>query len=955
MTSLKSSTLKISFLVCFYATLLAVTKPIAKAACVNGFEDGCLGSNPVASHHVMRRSIPTGSQRSKSLKVDFIPLVQNITYYNTGDKIKFRFNLTHNQSAVTADMTQQIKVELSSQFLSPDVNLLSSAAVSNVTYNASAVSFYIATLNKMDEVSITFDAIVRDSIQPLANLYFTALVWGKDSSNRDWYSGPVSSQPTQYAVFPTVVLKRTSYEYLWVSNTTGYSMEITLPKLNFSLLVEITTNINDFSFMEISNVRLRSVGDGIRATGSNTKPNPSVSYDSSKASPFSDSAILDFGNLTMLSNDKKDRVIVIDYNVTIGDHPLLANYSKHWVGAGMRSGYQMLWVGQEAIYVYKSEPSLTADFATQNSSIKRYLIGDSLRVNWTVQHTENTSYEDAANVIISFNSSSLMIIDGTYDYPGQAQNVISRRNDFSTQEFEVASLAKGQKINGILNLKVSNKISPLEPLDIFLHLRYKNVRGDDKLKTSVKASPSYIAGVPVFCLKNNASTNQIRIGGRAKFSFDILMKRLISTLRVEVLLPVNETSIMSLISFKVNSVGKSISNYASLSKLTSQLNSTVKDPKHFDRGVIDFGTVENEKGDTDHSDNKIMMEFEIIVNDHPNVTNGSKHWVGVGVRGGKRMMWIGDVALIADVPEDRRPHLQLSAKCAVPGSQLDCKDATDLKRRSKVYFNGTVSHAPDSARYADNVKVFWMLPPYVSYQKLDHHPDLSYQETAQGPKFNFNNKLNFLEKLSFSVQGELDPDGRMPPGDNYAVSPIQLSYTYSTSAVYSAQLVPVSLKFTSPGHGAPEDTPPHLPEIYKRGFLLDKINNLIYICQQSSKRLSSSCFSTTSDDAVSWTAMDQQVCYVIGQDGKDLYGIACNKRAYMRKKSPQEAWYGIAKEVWEEAKTRTKEINENLVKIENNSKDLQTKNDTWGANTTGVYMKSSGAWKLKAQWKCCGD
>ena len=143
----------------------------------------------------------------------------------------------------------------------------------------------------------------------------------------------------------------------------------------------------------------------------------------------------------------------------------------------------------------------------------------------------------------------------------------------------------------------------------------------------------------------------------------------------------NETSIMSLISFKVNSVGKSISNYASLSKLTSQLNSTVKDPKHFDRGVIDFGTVENEKGDTDHSDNKIMMEFEIIVNDHPNVTNGSKHWVGVGVRGGKRMMWIGDVALIADVPENRRPHLQLSAKCAVPGSQLDCKDATDLKRR----------------------------------------------------------------------------------------------------------------------------------------------------------------------------------------------------------------------------------------------------------------------------------
>lgn len=66
--------------------------------------------------------------------------------------------------------------------------------------------------------------------------------------------------------------------------------------------------------------------------------------------------------------------------------------------------------------------------------------------------------------------------------------------------------------------------------------------------------------------------------------------------------------------------------------------------------------------------------------------------------------------------------------------------------------------------------------------------------------FQFNNKLNFLEKLSFSVQGTLDPTGLMPPGDNYAVSPIQLSYTpYSMSVVYGAPLVPVSLKFTSPG------------------------------------------------------------------------------------------------------------------------------------------------------------
>ena len=51
--------------------------------------------------------------------------------------------------------------------------------------------------------------------------------------------------------------------------------------------------------------------------------------------------------------DTANRKIIIEYNVTIRDNPDLGNNSKHWVGAGMRSGYQMLWVGQEALYVYK--------------------------------------------------------------------------------------------------------------------------------------------------------------------------------------------------------------------------------------------------------------------------------------------------------------------------------------------------------------------------------------------------------------------------------------------------------------------------------------------------------------------------------------------------------------------------------------------------------------------------
>lgn len=64
---------------------------------------------------------------------------------------------------------------------------------------------------------------------------------------------------------------------------------------------------------------------------------------------------------------------------------------------------------------------------------------------------------------------------------------------------------------------------------------------------------------------------------------------------------------------------------------------------------------------------------------------------------------------------------------------------------SKVYFNGTVYHAEESQQYADNVNVFWMIPPYVKYTKLDHDPDLTYQETKQGPKFSVSRQNNLEE------------------------------------------------------------------------------------------------------------------------------------------------------------------------------------------------------------------
>lgn len=73
-------------------------------------------------------------------------------------------------------------------------------------------------------------------------------------------------------------------------------MTVHIPKLNFSLLVEISTNINDFSFMELHDVQVKSVGSNIKTSGGGQ---PTALYDSSDEVPFNDRAVLDFGNLTV--------------------------------------------------------------------------------------------------------------------------------------------------------------------------------------------------------------------------------------------------------------------------------------------------------------------------------------------------------------------------------------------------------------------------------------------------------------------------------------------------------------------------------------------------------------------------------------------------------------------------------------------------------------------------------
>ena len=137
----------------------------------------------------------------------------------------FQLNLTHNQS-VAVDLKKNLKVVLWSQYLEPVSSSLSIVAGGIISgsaqYNSSAMSFDVASLNSTDVLSVTFDATVKESIQPLSNLYFAALVTGQDDSHNNYHYGPVPSQPTLYAVFPTVSLARTSYSCKYHSCVFAY-------------------------------------------------------------------------------------------------------------------------------------------------------------------------------------------------------------------------------------------------------------------------------------------------------------------------------------------------------------------------------------------------------------------------------------------------------------------------------------------------------------------------------------------------------------------------------------------------------------------------------------------------------------------------------------------------------------------------------------------------------------
>ena len=69
-------------------------------------------------------------------------------------------------------------------------------------------------------------------------------------------------------------------------------MVINFPKLNYSLLAELTTNIQDFISMELQNVQITNKGANVHYNGTATPTYYSTNNDGKK-----DRVVIDFGFL----------------------------------------------------------------------------------------------------------------------------------------------------------------------------------------------------------------------------------------------------------------------------------------------------------------------------------------------------------------------------------------------------------------------------------------------------------------------------------------------------------------------------------------------------------------------------------------------------------------------------------------------------------------------------------
>ncbi|XP_028406171.1 uncharacterized protein LOC114528690 [Dendronephthya gigantea] len=910
-------------------------------------------------HHRTRRSVTTYDK----LEITFEAETNN-TFFPAGCTMNYRLLLTQNSSA-TPEALNSITV----QFTSENLNLSDTYSVkisdvvkstNTMIWSEGKVQFSISDPLPSDgKMEIKFSATVREALEPLALLQ-VAFTMNATASGAVTY-GPKNSREL-YTTYPIIKLARTKQGVVRAETTLDYNVNITLPYFNFTFVFEITTIVNDFRFLSIENVKINGISSSVQAEHQSPSPMMYTAVEDNITSR----AVLDFGKIKVLNMNQSVNTIKLSFSVRIYDHHLLENSSIHWVGVGAHSGEEMLWVGQDALTFLKSEPYLYAKIkAMNNTNPTRYYIDDQLDFSWSVQHSENGSYENAQNVKILFcfsPSLDFVAITGLTSFNAATTSVEAGTQKKIRKYTLSGAFSLGTSFNGIIIAKVNNTVTPLANLNVEIRIEYQTSGGVDRPVRTYKPSPGYIAGVPSFNLSSNAPDRLVNIGQPVDITVTILLNKMVLKGKFYVILPVaNSSAIMRFVpdeSFKTKSVGTNIQVAPAFSNSEPTFNSTSRNTTYYDRGEIDLGQISNKAVDenalSSNEDNTVTLKFKVVLEENEHVKNRSNYKIGVGVKGSEQMIWISQMTFITNIALGRQPSLLIQSYTNASGS---------LVQGSVVEYNFTISYKDNSDAHAYQIQVIWMLPVYTKYLQVhENKHQLKIIKSGNNVVFSLS-KLEFGERPTVSFSVSLDSEKTLKKsGTNYAVTPVSLTYQNNKGKSYYEPLVPMSVQFKVPEQ--PIQTPANaVTEFYRRGFLVDNSSSAVYICSVSSQRNRPSCF-WTGDKGGTWRAVDVQVISIIGIDhaNKMVYGVGNNMISYMKYIPNKGKWYSISHDQWEQSKSTLSDCA--VVEIKDSDNDesepatdkqkIIGNGEKWGATKTGVYhLPKSSGWKLKALWNSC--
>eukprot|EP00112_Aurelia_sp_Birch-Aquarium-sp1_P002282 Seg1249.10 transcript_id=Seg1249.10/GoldUCD/mRNA.D3Y31 product="hypothetical protein" protein_id=Seg1249.10/GoldUCD/D3Y31 len=890
--------------------------------------------NKISLPHIRSRRAVTAGTLVLTLK----PLLTTKFYYDIGDQIIYTISLSHN-SSLSAVPVSDVKINITSDYLS-----LSAAGIQKTKTGAFTASEAMngqtlelslngAAFGSSDSYTANVTTTVKNTIGPLSNLKLTAVL----NATADVHLKKTSS-PVIYAVYPKVNLTRFETGPVTVYGTTNFSMKLEFPKLNYSLLAELTTNIEDFVFMEVQSVRIVNKGANVHYNGT-----ASPQYYSTNNDGKYDRVVIDFGYLR--NNEATGNTMEIFFTVKLKDHVLLATNTKHWIGVGLQAGMRVLWVEQQAFNITKNEPSLDVSIVAANfTNVTRLFIGDNLPVSYTIKHA-STSTANAANIKIiciyenlfapqsEISANKIAILNATsvtVKPNGNAQNTLN----------------SGSTLSGLFNLQLPQNVTPFVETKVKFVVTYENVGNVLKDPVVKELAPNVLAGTPSIIMSIDAANNNMKPGERRNYTVKVLLTKMRCPIRFELVMPtIANQSIFNIMSVEDAVIGANIQGLNTSAKpiLKSSNNDGIQN-----LAIYDLGIGINTNADTTNTpSNTITLSFQVILNDHNNVTNGSSHWVGAGLVGKPKMIWVGQIVMTPVIPANARPWLYMKPEI-LPG-------VSGSGQYPDYKYSIFIKHKPASSQFAHNVKIRFFLPEYVVFKGMvpGYSSRLTQKQFGGSRMFDISGFVNFPDTFNFTFNVGIDPNGFPGTGKIFITTPIYLLYKNRLGKQFTlVKVLRTSVNVPETQH-VPTVTP--VSEYYEKGIAWHDSGaaKYVYVCSDAkAQRLLSACY-VTKDGGNTWEAVDSRVASIAGHDssGKNIYGIARNKLAYMKYDDEVKTWVSIRKSDFSPAANKYVKLKANEAAGDPGTGHV-VGSDKWGVSKDGVFKQPSGSgpWNKKSIW-----